>query len=64
MIITETVELNGGIFRHNYSDTNKMIRKVGTDELYCEAYDILENNFTYEEMDIGIVENNSVQEEV
>jgi len=48
MIIKETV--NG--FIHTYSDSNLMIQKVGTDEVYSDAYDILE--FEYIETDIII----------
>jgi len=48
MIIKETV--NG--FIHTYSDSNLTIQKVGTDEVYSDAYDILE--FEYVETDITI----------
>ena len=50
MIIKETI--NG--FIHTYSDSNLMIRKVGTNEVYSEAYDVLE--FEYVETDIEIEE--------
>lgn len=45
MIIKE--KING--FIHTFSDQNKMIRKVGTEEIYCDAMDVLE--FEYEETD-------------
>lgn len=48
MIVQE--HTNG--FIHTFSDQNKMIRKVGTDEIYCDAMDVL--NFEYEETDIEI----------
>ena len=48
MIIQE--QING--FIHTFSDQNKMIRKVGTDEIYCDATDVLD--FEYEETDIDI----------
>ena len=48
MIIKE--QING--FTHTFSDQNKMIRKVGTDEIYYEAMDVLE--FEYEETNIDI----------
>ena len=48
MIIQE--QING--FIHTFSDQNKMIRKVGTDEIYCDAMDVLD--FDYEETDIEI----------
>lgn len=51
MIIKE--QING--FIHTFSDQNKKIRKIGTDEIYCEAFDVLE--FEYEETDIEIEEN-------
>ena len=48
MIIQE--QING--FTHTFSDNNKMIRKVGTNEVYSDAMDVLE--FEYEETDIDI----------
>ena len=51
MIICETVELNGSTFTSTYSDTYQ-ISKVGTDEIYSEAYDVQE--FAYEETDIPL----------
>ena len=51
MIICETVELNGSTFTRTYSDTYQ-IRKVGTEEIYSEAYDVQE--FAYEETDIPL----------
>lgn len=37
-----------------YSDANVMIQKDGTEEIYSEAIDIEDNNFTYIETDIPI----------
>ena len=37
-----------------YSDENKYIRKVGTDEVYSEAVDIEGVNYQYEETEIEI----------
>ena len=51
MIIKE--QING--FIHTFSDQNKMIRKIGTDEIYYEAFDVLE--LEYEETDIEIEDN-------
>ena len=48
MIIQE--QING--FIHTFSDQNKMIRKIGTEEIYCDAMDLLE--FEYEETNIDI----------
>ena len=47
MIIKE--QING--ITHTFSN-NKMIRKVGTEEIYCDAFDVLE--FEYEETEINI----------
>ena len=41
-------------FCRHYSDANKMIRKVSTNELYSEAIDILPCRYEYEETDIDI----------
>ena len=49
MISTETITIDGRELTHTYSDTYK-IRKVGTDEIYDDAIDVL--NFQYEETDI------------
>lgn len=38
------------LFR-TYSDENFMIKKVGTEEIYSEAIDVEDANFTYEETD-------------
>ena len=48
MIIKE--QING--FTHTFSDNNKMIRKVRTDEIYNDVFDVLE--FEYEETEIDI----------
>lgn len=59
MIITETVEINNKEFIHNYSDENFYIRKIGTEEIYSDAYDLLEMGHTYEETEEKIEENNN-----
>ena len=51
MISTETVTIDGRVFTHTYSDTYK-IRKIGTDEIYTDAMDVLD--YQYEETDIPI----------
>jgi hypothetical protein len=51
MIITKTVTIDGREFTHTYSNTFK-IRKVGTDEIYTDAMDVLD--FQYEETDIPL----------
>ena len=56
MIITEIAVINDKEFAHSYSDNGKMIQKVGTEELYDEAYDPVELSAsrTYVETDIDI----------
>lgn len=56
MIVKE--KING--FIHTFSDQNKMIRKVGTDEIYCDAMDVLD--FEYEETneDIVLIDTNAL----
>lgn len=51
MISTEPVTIDGREFTYTYSDTY-MIRKVGTDEIYTDAIDVLD--FQYEETDIPL----------
>ena len=51
MISTETITIDGKEFTLTYSDTYK-IRKVGTDEIYEDAMDVLD--FQYEETDIAL----------
>ena len=48
MIIIENITINGRQFRKTVSDTY-LIRKVGTDEVYSEAYDLPEKDYEYEE---------------
>lgn len=48
MIKTET--LSNGFIR-TYSDESKIIKKVGTEELYSEAVDLSASNYTYIETD-------------
>ena len=40
----------------SYSDANKYIRKVGTEEVYAEAVDVESAPYIYEETDIFIQE--------
>ena len=44
-------------FKKTYSDENFLIRKIGTNEIYSEAYDLLTSEYEYEETDILITEN-------
>jgi hypothetical protein len=49
MIIKEIVTINDKQFKHTYSNANLYIQKVGTDEEYEEAFDVLSSEFTYVE---------------
>lgn len=48
MIKTET--LSSGLVR-TYSDESKVIKKVSTEETYCEAVDLPTSGYTYIETD-------------
>lgn len=60
MIIQELVELYGNNFKKTYSDSNVCIRKIGTEEIYDIAYDVLSVNYKYEETDIPIEETEEI----
>lgn len=49
MIVREKVTLNGKEFTHTYSDGGYYIKKLGTEEIYSEAYDVL--SYAYIETD-------------
>ena len=51
MIIKENITIDGREFTRTYSDTYK-IRKIGTDEIYTDAMDVLD--YQYEETDIPL----------
>lgn len=38
----------------HYSDNNKLIHKIGTEEIYSEAVDLIPCRYEYEETDIDI----------
>lgn len=63
MIVTETIKLNNRNFKKTYSDENFYIQKVGTDEIYSEAVDILTANYEYVETDKKIEDNSENTEE-
>ena len=54
MIQAESITLRDNVFKRTYSDLGFMIRKIGTDELYSEAIDLLDASYEYEETDIPI----------
>lgn len=47
MIKTENIVINNTTFKRTYSDEDYYIQKVGTDEIYSEAVDVLDKNYTY-----------------
>lgn len=49
MIVTENISFGTKTFKRTYSDCGYIIQKVGTDEKYSEAIDILDSDFEYEE---------------
>lgn len=61
MIIIETITIDGREFTHTYSDTY-IIRKVGTDEIYTDAMDVLD--FEYEETDTLIPDEPTTPEQM
>lgn len=58
MIVKENLVINGKNFIKHYSNENKIIRKVRTDEEYGEAIDLAYLNYQYEETDKLIEEEN------
>lgn len=53
MIKQERIYLNNKFFTKTYSDTYQ-IQKVGTDEIYDEAYDLVEHEYEYIETNIPL----------
>lgn len=51
MIVTENVRFGRREFKRTYSDEDYLIRKIGTDEIYSEAVDVLNSSYEYEETD-------------
>lgn len=51
MIVRENLVINGKDFIKTYSDKNVYIQKVGTNEEYVEAIDLVEKDFEYIETD-------------
>lgn len=49
MIVVETVKFGEREFKRTYSDKGFIIQKVGTNEKYSEAVDVLNSDFEYEE---------------
>ena len=51
MIVQEIVTINGKQFKHTLSDSNFYIKKEGTEEIYAEAFDVMDSTATYVETD-------------
>lgn len=51
MIVTKLVRFGRREFKKTYSDEDYLIRKIGTDEIYSEAVDVLNSSYEYEETD-------------
>ena len=49
MLKKETITIEGIEFTRHYSDSGVFIRKIGTEELYEEALDIVPCPYSYEE---------------
>ena len=62
MITTENVTIGNRQFKKTVSDTY-LIRKVGTDEVYSEAYDLPEKDYKYEETDELLPKDESFEKE-
>ena len=54
MIKEEKLIINNKEFIKRFSDNGKYIKKVGTNEEYAEAVDLIEKEFEYEETDRDI----------
>lgn len=54
MIIKENLIIKDRNFIRRYSDKNLKIRQIETGVLYDEAIDVEDSNYTYEETDIPI----------
>lgn len=59
MIVKENVKINNRDFIHTYSDEQFYIKKVGTEEIYEEAYDVIE--YEYIETEEKIPEDEDVE---
>lgn len=62
MIVKENVKIGEKDFIHTYSDEKFYIRKVGTNEVYEEAYDVID--YEYEETEDKIPEEENVEPDI
>lgn len=49
MISQEIIEMGGKKYKRTYSSENYYIKKIGTNEIYADAVDLLGTNYNYEE---------------
>lgn len=56
MINMENVTINGRNYRRTYSRDGFLVRKIGTNEIYSEAIDLLTTPYEYEETNQQISE--------
>lgn len=63
MILIETIKINDKEYKKTYSDSGYLIRKIGTDEIYDEAIDLLNTTFEYEETTEFINEEDATEED-
>ena len=54
MIIIENITIGEEQYIKTHSDSGRMIRKVGTEEVYAEAIDVADAGFTYIETDMPV----------
>lgn len=51
MVIIEKITINGKEFKRIYSNNDKMrLHKIGTNEYYTTAVDVIDSTFEYEEV--------------
>lgn len=51
MIVIEIITHNGKEFKRTYTNNEKMmLHKIGTEEYYGEAVDMIDSTFEYEEV--------------
>ncbi len=52
MIVSEKIKVRGMDYVRTYSDCGRLIKKIGTEEIYCEAIDPAELEREYTETDL------------
>lgn len=55
------VEVLNERLKRAYSDSGKMLNKIGTEEFYSEAVDLITSTFEYEETDVLIEQEEPTQ---